>query len=293
MKVLVEFMNRDHMEIDIRSDAPQELVEALRIAIKAARRAGKVLMDLYSQPHDIQYKGVIDLVTEADVASEKAIKSVITAESKAEIMAEESAGSLVCPEGPVWIIDPLDGTTNYAHGFPFFCVSICYYLGAQNGGMEAGPGAGVVYCPVLDEMFAALRGCGAWLNGRPIRTTSEQDLSRGLMATGFPYTIRQESQWVMEALQGVIVRAQGIRRAGAAALDLAWLAAGRVDGFWEAGLKPWDTAAGQLLVTEAGGVVTDFANGDYTPFMNEILASNGALHAELVDILKAFHGKKA
>jgi len=286
-------MEKHQFEIDIPQNAPHELSDALRIAVEAARRAGEVLMDLYSQPHDIQYKGAIDLVTEADVASEKAIKSVITAGSKADIMAEESAGSLVCPDGPVWIVDPLDGTTNYAHGFPFFCVSICYYLGAPGGGLEAGPGAGVVFCPVLDEMFSALRGCGAWLNGHPIRTTTESDLSRGLMATGFPYTIRQESEWVMDALQRVIVRAQGIRRAGAAALDLAWLAAGRVDGFWEAGLKPWDTAAGQLLVTEAGGMVTDFANGRYTPFIKEMLASNGALHAELVDILKAFHGKKA
>ncbi len=279
--------------LNIPSDAPSEHTDALGTALRAAAAAGKVLMDLYSQPHDIRYKGAIDLVTEADVASENAIKSIITAESTAEIMAEESADSIECPDAPVWIIDPLDGTTNYAHGFPFFCISICYYLGAPKEGHRPGPAAGVIYCPVLDEMFAALRGYGAWLNCNPIKTTTEQELNRGLMATGFPYTIREESQWVLEALQHVMVKAQGIRRAGAAALDLAWLAAGRVDGFWEAGLKPWDTAAGQLLVSEAGGAVTDFAGEDYNPFMKEILASNGPLHQQLVTILKEFHGKKA
>ncbi len=277
-------------KLDIPPNAPSEFVNALDIAIKAAQEAGKVLMDLYSQPHDIRYKGAIDLVTEADVASEKAIKSVIKAESEAEIMAEESTDSIECPAAPVWIIDPLDGTTNYAHGFPFFCISICYYLGSTVNGHAPGPGAGVVYCPVLDEMFSAMRGQGAWLNHDAIRTTREEKLNRGLMATGFPYTIRDESQWVLEALQKVITRAQGIRRAGAAALDLAWLAAGRVDGFWEAGLKPWDTAAGQLLVTEAGGTVTDFAGMEYDPFKKEILASNGALHEKLAAILREFHG---
>jgi len=279
--------------LNIPPDAPGDHVNALSTALKAAGQAGRVLMDLYSQPHDIQYKGAIDLVTEADVASENAIKSVITAESPVDIMAEESASSTACPDGPVWIIDPLDGTTNYAHGFPFFCISICYYLGTAQGGHEPGPVAGAVYCPVLDEMFAALRGHGAWIDSTPMSTTTEQELNRGLMATGFPYTIREESQWVLQALQRVIVQAQGMRRAGAAALDLAWLAAGRVDGFWEAGLKPWDTAAGQLLVTEAGGTVTDFAGGAYNPFMNEILASNGPLHEKLVGVLIDFHGKKA
>ncbi len=264
---------------------------ALETAIKAAEAGGSLLMKLYEAPHDIKYKGAIDLVTEADVASENAIKEVIASRSHASIMAEESAESISMPREPAWIIDPLDGTTNYAHGFPFFCVSICYYLGSSD--RQPGPAAGVVFCPVLDEIFAAVRGEGAWLNGKAIKTTPTDRLSRGLMATGFPYTIREESQWVMEALSAVIVKAQGIRRAGAAALDLAWLAAGRVDGFWEAGLKPWDTAAGQLLVTESGGSVTDFRGGAYTPFEKEILASNGPLHNELVAILSRFHGRKA
>ncbi len=265
---------------------------ALDTALRAAEAAGRVLMDMYSRPHEIRYKGAIDLVTEADVASENTIKSLVTASSKVDIMAEESAASISCPHGPVWIIDPLDGTTNYAHGFPFFCISICYYVGEGEDGSGPEPAAGVVFCPVMNEMFAAVKGHGTWLNGKPLMTTKEKDLSRGLMATGFPYTIRDESKWVMDALHQVIVRAQGIRRAGAAALDLAWLAAGRVDGFWEAGLKPWDTAAGQLLVTEAGGRVTDFSGNEYTPFMNEILASNGALHTSLVEVLGEFHGKK-
>ncbi len=273
-------------------DVSPEHQHIITTAVNAALKAGSVLMELYSQPHDIKYKGDIDLVTEADVASEKAVKEILSTESSAPIMAEESATDISCPQGAVWIIDPLDGTTNYAHGFPFFCVSVCYYLGSPVDGMEAGPLAGAVYCPVLDEMFAALRGHGAWLNSVIIRTTSEHNLGRGLMATGFPYTIRQESQWVIDALKRVIVKAQGIRRAGAAALDLAWLAAGRVDGFWEAGLKPWDTAAAQLLVTEAGGTVTDFAGGEYNPFMKEILASNGPLHSSLVEILSDFSGKK-
>ncbi len=278
---------------ELAADVSFEHARIFNTAARAALEAGRVLMDLYSNPHEIKYKGEIDLVTEADVASEKAVKQVIMSENSDEIMAEESAESVKCPEAPVWIIDPLDGTTNYAHGFPFFCVSVCYYLGTDMDGLEAGPLAGVVYCPVLDELFSGLRGHGAWLNGRRIRTTSQDDLGKGLMATGFPYTIRHESDWVLDALHKIIVKAQGIRRAGAAALDLAWLAAGRVDGFYEAGLKPWDTAAAQLLVTEAGGMVTDFAGRPYTPFMKEVLASNGPLHPELVEIISEFHGKKA
>ena len=281
-------------QFNIPAEAPEAHAHALRIALKAAHEAGRILTDLYTRPHDIRYKGDIDLVTEADVASENAIKAVIRAESpEATIMAEESSDSTDYPHGPVWIIDPLDGTPNYAHAFPFFCVSICYYSGTDSDREEHGPLAGAVYCPILREMFAAIRGHGAWLNARPINTTVEQDLARGLMATGFSYNIHNEFRWVMDAFQTIIVRAQGIRRAGAAALDLAWLAAGRVDGFWEAGLKPWDTAAGQLLVTEAGGMVTDFRGEAYNPFMDEILASNGPLHHQLTALLGKFHRKKA
>ena len=274
---------------DIPQDIPQPHADILDLSIRAARDAGSVLMDLYSQPHDIHYKGDIDLVTEADVASEQAVKAMIQAESNVEIMAEESTGRISYPHGPVWIIDPLDGTTNYAHGFPFFCISICYYIGGTSTTEEQqGPLTGVVYCPVLNELFTAVRGYGAWLNGTSISTTKEKKIARALMATGFPYNIRNESSRVMDALQSIIVRAQGIRRAGAAALDLAWLACGRVDGFWEAGLKPWDTAAGQLLVTEAGGMVTDFKGDAYNPFIKEILASNAHLHHELVRLLNKF-----
>ena len=249
-------------------------------ACRAALRAGEIIASLYDQPHTIRYKGTIDLVTEADLASEKAIIEMLGRDFPAvTVMAEEStSAATACPAGPVWIIDPLDGTTNFAHGFPYFGVSIAY---AVNGRTEAG----VIYCPVQDELFCAIRGKGAWLNGETIAVSGIDRLQQALVATGFPYDIDNTLSQVIQTLTNVLPRVQDLRRAGAAALDLAYLACGRLDGFWEMDLQPWDTAAGGLLVEEAGGRLSNFSGGGFSPFYPEIVAANRNIHAQLLELL--------
>jgi len=238
---------------------------------------------LYDKPHQITHKGAIDLVTEADVAAEQTVLAMLRAAGgDIGFLAEESHSSYEnLPQGPVWVIDPLDGTTNFAHGFPFFAVSIAYAEGTASK-------VGVVYAPMQDELFCACMGCGAWLNGRAIHVSGASTLQESLLATGFPYAIEQEVGGVMAALTRLVTRCQGVRRAGAAALDLAYLACGRTDGFWEINLKPWDTAAAMLLVSEAGGRLTTYNGKEYTPYVPEVVASNGQIHAELVGQLADF-----
>ena len=263
--------------------ARPELAALLTVAGRAALAAGAILRKLYGAPHQIKHKGEIDLVTEADVAAEEAILTVLRQERPGvAILTEESPAVLQVPAAePVWIVDPLDGTTNFAHGFPWFGVSIAYALAKKSL-------VGVVYCPLQDELFCACAAHGAWLNGEPIRTSTTPALLQALVATGFPYDIHQQPAPVLAALQTILTRAQGVRRAGAAALDLAYVACGRLDGFWEIKLKPWDTAAGRLLVEEAGGRVSDFQGNQYWPDLPEILASNGLIHQELTALLKDF-----
>ncbi len=257
--------------------------ELLDMAVSAALSAGNILCQLYDNPHSVRFKGEIDLVTEADIASEKAILSMLEDKGpQIGVLAEESASQQVNSLTRLtWIIDPLDGTTNFAHGFPWFCVSIALW---NKSHVELG----VIYLPLQDELFYAVKGAGACLNNRQIRVSSTDTLDRSLLATGFPYDVREKPDQVISALKDMIVKAQGVRRAGAAALDLAYVAAGRLDGFWEIKLKPWDTAAGVLLVEEAGGQVTDFANGSYDPFLKEIIASNALIHSEMTSILESY-----
>jgi len=259
------------------------LGEILRTAARAALAAGRVLRELYDKPHRITHKGTIDLVTEADVAAEQTVLAMLR-EAGGDIgfLAEESHSSYEkLPHGPVWVIDPLDGTTNFAHGFPFFAVSIAYAEGTASK-------VGVVYAPMQDELFCACLGGGAWLNGRAMHVSGASTLQDSLLATGFPYAIAQEVERVMAALTRLVTRCQGVRRAGAAALDLAWLACGRIDGFWEINLKPWDTAAAMLLVSEAGGSLTTYSGKGYVPYVPEVVASNGKIHAELLEHLADF-----
>ena len=258
-----------------------ELANILEMAGRAALRAGKILRELYGKPHQIRYKGDIDLVTEADISSERTILAVLDkAGLHTEILAEESHFIYnEIPTGPVWIIDPLDGTTNFAHGFPWFAVSIAY---AEKGRGQAG----VIYCPMQDELFCGCLNSGAWLNGKPIRVSGIPVLDKSLLATGFPYDIRKRPAKVMAALEAVLIRVQGVRRAGAAALDLAYVTCGRLDGFWEIKLNPWDTAAGQLLLEEAGGKTSDFRGNSYSPFIPEILATNSLIHKELLSVIR-------
>lgn len=255
----------------------------LETAARAALAGGALLRGLYGKPHRVTHKGAIDLVTEADVAAEEKILAILGEfGGDVALLAEESCPCYADrPAGPVWIIDPLDGTTNFAHGFPIFAVSIAYAEGDETR-------VGVVYAPMQDEFFCACLGHGAWLNGRPVRVSGVAGLGDALLATGFPYAIDEELDGVLAALRRFLPRCQGVRRPGAAAVDLAFLACGRVDGFWEVNLKPWDTAAGLLLVTEAGGMVSTLNGGPCSPFIPELLASNGRIHREMQEQLRDF-----
>ena len=260
--------------------ADPQLAAIISAAGAAALAAGALLRDLYGKPHQINHKGAIDLVTEADVAAEQAIIAHLRAAfPDVGFLAEESsAPPTSMPTTPCWIIDPLDGTTNFAHHFPWFATSIGY---AEDGEIKAG----AIYQPLLDELFLAGRGCGAWLNQKRIRVSETAELRQSLLATGFPYNIKEKIDEVMHVLTAILPLTQGVRRAGAAAVDMAYVACGRLDGFWEINLKPWDTAAGLLLIEEAGGRVSDFRGNPFSPIDNEILVSNATLHGQLTGIL--------
>lgn len=268
-------------------EATEEIVAASsaykRLAVSAARKAGGYLKDNLHARHLVRFKGEIDIVTEADQQAESMIIAAIQGQyPDHDILAEESPatnnGSLYR-----WIIDPLDGTTNYAHGYPVFCVSIALEW-------EGICILGVVFNPMLGEMFVAVKGQGAFLNDQSIAVSETTEISRSLLATGFPYDIRLTRENNMDHFEAMAVKAQAIRRAGSAALDLAYVAAGRFDGFWELKLKPWDTAAGCLLVQEAGGVVTDLHGEAFTLTVPHVVASNGRIHQQMLDILQNERG---
>jgi myo-inositol-1(or 4)-monophosphatase len=245
----------------------------LEAAVDTALEAGGILLSEFDHPAKISYKGEVDLVTQADRRSEEAIVGRLRSYfPKHSIVAEEGSGQ----EGDSryrWIVDPLDGTTNFAHGYPCFAVSI--------GFEEAGElQVGVIYQPITKELFTTSRGEGAYLNEKRIQVSGIDHLSTSLLATGFPSTKRARNPNI-HYYWNFTLRSHGVRRDGSAALDLASVACGRFDGFWEFGLHPWDTAAGVLLVREAGGLVTNFSGQPYRPGDYETLASNGRIHAEL------------
>ena len=265
-------------------NAPAELRES---AAAFARAAGTVLLEGYGRTHRPERKGRIDLVTEYDRRSERLLLEAIAQRYPgAAVLAEESgahAGSAGVAAGPGalrWILDPLDGTTNFAHNYPFFAVSIAAEVDGELT-------AGVVFDPVRDELFAAARGHGATLNGAPLRVSDIARVEDALIVTGFPYDVREHPERSLPQFQAFLMRAQGIRRDGSAALNLCYLAAGRFDGFWEASLSPWDVAAGALLIREAGGILTDYEGGPFHLESRRILASNGKLHGEMQAILAA------
>lgn len=255
----------------------------LNFAIQIAREAGGILIDRLGRALQVFQKGDIDLVTEADLASEKLLIERINSHyPRHGILAEESGASegvgAVPGEGEWrWIIDPLDGTTNYAHGYPCFCVSI----GVERAGRIE---MGVVYDPTRDELFAAERGRGATMNERRVRVSAVEDLNRAMLCTGFPYNVRERPDFARD-FTNFTLQAQAVRRDGSAALDLAYVACGRFDGFWENGLNPWDVAAGVLLIEEAGGRVTDFRGGPLDIYTPKVLASNGLLHEAMLRVL--------
>ena len=258
------------------------LGELVETAEAIAREAGTLLRDFYRRGVRTEYKGDVDLVTEADRASEKLITERLRAAFPEHgVYGEEGTRSALGSEFR-WYVDPLDGTTNFAHGFPVFCV----VLGCEHRPSGLAPGqdgemvAGVIYDPLRDEMFSAARGGGARLNGEPIHVSRTKTLQESLIATGFPSHKRHESPNV-HFYQEFTLRSHGVRRAGSAALDLAYVAAGRMDGYWEFKLNPWDTSAGYLLVEEAGGKVTHFDGGKFTLDSREVFATNGLTHGEM------------
>jgi myo-inositol-1(or 4)-monophosphatase len=244
--------------------------------------AGALLRERLHESHTVEYKGEINLVTEADRLAETLIVERIRRSFPGhDILTEESPSPATANgSGFRWIIDPLDGTTNYAHGYPVFCVSI----GLEVEGVIR---LGAVYNPMLEELFAAERGKGAFLNGIRLAVSRTADLNKSLLATGFPYDLRQDRNNNMNYFRALAMSTQAVRRAGSAALDLAYVAAGRFDGFWELKLMPWDTAAGWLLVEEAGGRVTDLGDGPYHLRAPHILASNGRIHDGMLRVLAA------
>jgi myo-inositol-1(or 4)-monophosphatase len=253
----------------------------LSFAVQLAREAGSLLLMRLGAAR-VSNKGEIDLVTEADIASEELIIERIRSRYPQHgILAEESGEAVIVGKTPSdwkWIIDPLDGTTNYAHGYPCFSVSIAL---EHSGELEVG----VVYDPTRNEMFAAERGRGATLNDHTIRVSSVDDLNRAMLCTGFPYNVRERPDFARD-FANFTMRAQAVRRDGSAAIDLAYVACGRFDGFWEDGLNPWDMAAGVLLIEEAGGRVTDFNDATLNIYTKRVLASNGLVHGAMRNVLR-------
>ncbi len=254
-------------------------------ALALAKDAGRVLLTHFGKVRSgaVGYKGRVDLVTAADLEAEEVVVSAIrTRFPEHGVVAEERLPETGSPEHR-WIVDPLDGTTNFVHGYPFFCVSIALEIAGE-------PHLGVVHAPLLDETYHAVRGEGAFLDGRPVRVSETDELIRSLLATGFPYDRWRLERNNLAEFCELTMATQGVRRSGSAALDLAGVASGRLDGFWEFALKPWDVAAGSVLVREAGGDVTDLKGGrDYRDGA-EIVATNGRIHAALLAALGRVSG---
>jgi len=253
--------------------------EELSVARSAARRGGEILLRMLGHAHHIVKKGDIDLVTEADFAVEKAILELIAGHFPKDAILAEESGKQGARGFRTWLIDPLDGTTNFAHGFPFFAVSIALEI-------EDDVVLGVVYHPFMNEFFEAVKNKGAFLNGTSLQVSGTDRLDESLLATGFPYDVHERPERVVALLEKMLIRAQGVRRLGSAALELCYVAAGRLDGFWEEDLKPWDTAAGLVIVREAGGRLTTFSGEPYTPYMPTMVASNGWIHEGMVAVTR-------
>ncbi len=258
-----------------------EIQELTQTAIQAARLGGAILQDYAQKGFKVHSKGEsINLVTEADLQSEKAIiQSVRKVFPEHQILSEEQGLQDIPQHSIKWIIDPLDGTVNFAHGFPLYNVSI----GVEYEGTCV---IGVIYDPTRDELFLGQQGRGATLNGTPIHVSSKPKIAEALLVTGFAYDIHTATDNNLKEFCAFTVRAGGMRRTGTAAIDLAYIACGRLDGFWELQLKPWDTAAGKIIVEEAGGKITDYAGEPYSIYGTTLLASNGLIHNDMIEILQ-------
>ena len=249
-----------------------------RCAIEAAVKAGKFIKSNLTKPKIVSYKGEINLVTNVDRKAEDIIIRKLEKSFPSYSFLAEERGAGSANYDYRWIIDPLDGTTNYMHGFPFFCTSIV---------LEKGNDIilGVVYDPIREELFCAEKGRGAFLNKRKIRVSKTLKLKNSLLGTGFAYDFKNADRSNMENFINFIMHARAVRRAGSAALDLCYVACGRFDGFWELDLYPWDTSAASLIVKEGGGIVSKFSGKPYSQYDKEILASNGKIHSDMIKVL--------
>jgi myo-inositol-1(or 4)-monophosphatase len=255
----------------------------LATAVEGALACGRIHRQYFRSGLEVHKKGRIDLVTAADLASEDAFRTLIAQRFPTDVViGEEAAPAPALLDRPVqWIIDPVDGTTNFAHGLALFSVSIALRV---NGTLQVG----VIYDPIGEELFTAERGFGARLNGQPLRVSRASELVDGVLCTGFPYTVREERRRQVDVFAAFLDEARAVRRLGSAALDLAYVAAGRLDGFWEERLHPWDMAAGVLLVEEAGGMVTDMDGGPLDLFAGHVVATNGLLHDRMLSVIRPF-----
>ncbi len=251
----------------------------LIVASEAARKAGKILRDNINGRREITYKGDINLVTEMDMQSECVVVETLLASFPGHGIIAEEKTAIRNGSGFMWIVDPLDGTTNYAHGYPCFSVSIAL---EHDGEIIVG----VVYDPMRDELFSAQKGQGAALNGKKIRVSNADVLIKSLLATGFPYDRKVSDKNNLDYFHDLLMASQEVRRDGSAALDLCYVASGRFDGFWELKLKPWDVSAGSLIVAEAGGLVSDLRGNRFDIHAEEVLSSNGKIHRQMVDVLQ-------
>ena len=254
----------------------------LTTAIEAAVHAGDVMMSRFGTGVRIDKKGTIDLVTEVDVAIERSFRQMIAERFPDHaVLGEEMGGSATPPAGPCWVFDPIDGTTNFAHGLPIFCASLALEV-------DGTAQVAAVYDPTRRELFTAERGSGAFLNGRRLQVSDAAALVDAVLVTGFPYDVHQRVEEIVGLFAAFVGRARAVRRLGSAALDLCYVAAGRMDGFWETDLKAWDIAGGALIVELAGGRVTSMSGAPFSSRAGQVLATNDRIHDAMLEVIRDF-----
>jgi myo-inositol-1(or 4)-monophosphatase len=254
----------------------------LTTAIEAVVHAGDIMMSRFGTGIRVDKKGTIDLVTEVDVAIERSFRDMVAERFPDHaVLGEEMGGSAVPPPGPCWVFDPIDGTTNFAHGLPIFCASLALEI-------DGVAQVAAVYDPTRRELFTAERGSGAFLNGRRLQVSDAAALVDAVLVTGFPYDVHQRVDEIVGLFAAFVGQARAVRRLGSAAIDLCYVAAGRMDGFWESDLKAWDIAGGALIVEQAGGRVTDMSGAPFSSRAGRVLATNTLLHDAMLAVIRDF-----